>query len=165
MNLKTLYLVRHAKSDWSDQSLTDFDRPLNKSGKKDAPFMGKVLREKEVAPDIIISSPAKRAKKTAIEIAEKLNYTVERIIFNEELYDASSKEILHIVKRIDEQNNSAMIFGHNPGLTLLNNYISNKYIDNIPTTGIVALSLDVKWSEVDKFSCKQLFIEYPKLYR
>ena len=163
--MKTLYLVRHAKSDWSDQSLTDFDRPLNKRGKKDGPFMGKVLREKEVAPDIIISSPAKRAKKTAIEIAEKLSYTVKRIIFIEELYDASSKEILHIVKSIDEQNNSAMIFGHNPGLTLLNNYISNKYIDNIPTTGIVALSLDVKWSEVDKFSCKQLFFEYPKLYR
>jgi phosphohistidine phosphatase len=163
--MKTLYLVRHAKSDWSDQSLTDFDRPLNNRGKKDAPFMGKVLREKEVAPDIIISSPAKRAKETAMEIAGTLNYPSKKIFFEEELYDASSNNILSIVKNIDEKYSFAMIFGHNPGLTLLNNRISNKYIDNIPTTGIVALSLDVKWSEVDKFSCKQLFFEYPKLYR
>ena len=163
--MKTLYLVRHAKSDWSDQSLADFDRPLNKRGKKDAPFMGMVLKEKEVAPDIIISSPAKRAKKTALEIAETLNYPSKKIAFEEKLYDASSNDILRVVKNIDEKLLIAMIFGHNPGITLLNNFISNNYIDNIPTTGIVALSLDVKWSEVDKFSCKQLFFEYPKLYR
>lgn len=163
--MKTLFLIRHAKSDWSDQSLADFDRPLNKRGKKDAPFMGEVLNEKGIIPDLIISSPAKRAKKTAIEIAETLNYPSKKIVFEEELYDASSNDILHIVRSINEQNTSAMIFGHNPGLTLLNNFISNKYIDNIPTTGIVALSLDIEWSEVDKFSCKQLFYEYPKLYR
>lgn len=163
--MKTLYLVRHAKSDWGDQSLADFDRPLNKRGKKDAPFMGEVLNDKEIMPDIIISSPAKRAKKTSIEIAEKLSYPLKKILFDEELYDASSKDILHIVKNIDEKFATALIFGHNPGLTLLNNYISNKYIDNIPTCGIVALNLEVKWSEIDKYSCKQLFFEYPKLYR
>ena len=163
--MKTLYLVRHAKSDWGDQSLADFDRPLNKRGKKDAPFMGKVLNKKGIVPDKIISSPAKRAKKTALEIAEKLNYHSKQIIFEEKLYDASSKDILSIVKNINEKFVTAMIFGHNPGLTLLNNYISNKYIDNIPTSGIVALNLEVKWSEIDKFTCKQLFFEYPKLYR
>ena len=163
--MKTLYLVRHAKSYWGDQSLADFDRSLNKRGKRDAPFMGKVLKEMEVAPDLIISSPAKRAKKTALEIAETLNYPSKKIVFKEELYDASSNDILSIVKNIDENILTAMIFGHNPGLTYLNNYISNKYIDNIPTTGIVALNLEVKWSEIDKYSCKQLFFEYPKLYR
>lgn len=163
--MKTLYLVRHAKSFWGDQSLADFDRPLNKRGKKDAPFMGELLNDKGIVPDLIISSPAKRAKKTSTEIAEKLNYPKRKVIFNDELYDASSKDILHVVKSIDEQNNSAMIFGHNPGLTLLNNFISNKYIDNIPTCGIVALNFELKWSEIDKFSCKQVFFEYPKLYR
>lgn len=162
--MKTLYLVRHAKSYWGDQSLADFDRPLNKRGKRDAPFMGEVLNDKRIIPDIIISSPAKRAKKTAVEIAEKLKYPVKKVIFNEQLYEASSNDILDIIKNIDEKYSLAMIFAHNPGLTLLNNYISSNYIDNIPTCGIVALYLQVKWTEIGKNSCRHLFFEYPKLY-
>ena len=162
--MKTLYLVRHAKSYWGDQSLPDFERPLNKRGKRDAPFMGEVLNDKKVRPDLIICSPAKRTRKTALEIAERLRYPDKKILFDENLYEASSNTILEIIKNIDDKFDSVMIFGHNPGLTLLNNYISDKYLDNIPTCGIVALQSDKKWSEIGKNSCSHLFFEYPKLY-
>jgi phosphohistidine phosphatase len=162
--MKTLYLARHAKSYWKDQSIPDFDRPLNSRGKRDAPFMGEVLKDKKVKPDLIISSPAKRTKKTAIEIASKIGYSEKKILYNEELYEASSNTIIKVLNKIDEKYNSVMIFAHNPGLTLLNNHISNNYIDNIPTCGIVALQLDKKWNELSKNTCKFLFFEYPKLY-
>ena len=162
--MKTLYLARHAKSYWKDQSIPDFDRPLNSRGKRDAPFMGEVLKDKKVKPDLIISSPAKRTKKTAIEIASKIGYSEKKIFYNEELYEASSNTIIKVLNKIDEKYNSVMIFAHNPGLTLLNNHISNNYIDNISTCGIVALQFDKKWNELSKNTCKFLYFEYPKLY-
>ena len=162
--MKTLYLARHAKSYWKDQSIPDIDRPLNSRGKRDAPFMGEVLNDNKIMLDLIISSPAKRTKKTAIEIASKLGYSEKKIQFNEDLYEASSNTIIKLIKKIEEKYDRVMIFGHNPGLTMLNNHISNHYIDNIPTCGIVALQFDKKWSEIDKNSCKFLFFEYPKLY-
>jgi len=162
--MKTLYLARHAKSYWKDQSIPDIDRPLNSRGKRDAPFMGEVLNDKKIMIDLIMSSPAKRTKKTAIEIASKIGYPEKKIQFNEDLYEASSNTIIKLIKKIEEKYDSVMIFGHNPGLTMLNNHLSNHYIDNIPTCGIVALQLDKKWSELDKNSCKFLFFEYPKLY-
>jgi len=162
--MKTLYLARHAKSYWKDQSIPDIDRPLNSRGKRDAPFMGEVLNDKKIMIDLIMSSPAKRTKKTAIEIASKIGYPEKKIQFNEDLYEASSNTIIKLIKKIEEKYDRVMIFGHNPGLTMLNNHISNHYIDNIPTCGIVALQFDKKWSEIDKNSCKFLFFEYPKLY-
>jgi len=162
--MKTLYLARHAKSFWGDQSIPDFDRPLNKRGKRDAPFMGEVLNDKKIRLDLIISSPSKRTKKTAMEIAAKIGYPEKKIVYNEDLYEASSNTIIKFIKKLDERNQSVMIFAHNPGLTMLNNHISNHYIDNIPTCGIVALQTDKDWSEIDKNSCKFLFFEYPRLY-
>ena len=162
--MKTLYLARHAKSYWKDQSIPDFDRPLNSRGKRDAPFIGEVLKDKGVKPDLIICSPAKRTKKTAIEIAEKLRYPEKKILYDEELYEASSNILIRVIKKINEKYDSVMIFAHNPGLTMLNNHISDNYLENIPTCGIVALQLDKKWIEIDKNSCQFLFFEYPKLY-
>ena len=162
--MKTIYLIRHAKSFWGDQSLPDFDRPLNKRGKRDAPFMGEVLREKNIKPDYFISSPAKRTKKTAIIISDKLNFPAKNIVLIDELYEATSIKILDVINTLDEKYESVVIVAHNPGLTLLNNYISDKYIDNIPTCGIVGLQVDKKWKKIGKNSCAQLFFEYPKLY-
>lgn len=126
--------------------------------------MGELLKDKKVIPDLIISSPAKRTKKTAIEIASKIGYSEKKILYNEDLYEASSNTILGLIKKVDDKYESLMIFGHNPGLTLLNNHISDQYLDNIPTCGIVGLQSEKKWSEIGKNSCKQIFFEYPKLY-
>jgi phosphohistidine phosphatase len=162
--MKTIYLVRHAKSSWEDPKLADFKRPLNTRGKKDAPFMGVQLNNKQIEPDLILASPAKRAKKTAQAIAEKISYPAKNILFKDEFYEASEKTLLDIIKKIDERFDSVMVFAHNPGLTQLNNLISNNYIENIPTCGVVALECDKEWSDVGKNSCKLLFFDYPKKY-
>jgi len=162
--MKTLYLIRHAKSYWGNHSLSDFDRPLNKRGKRDAPFMGKILFDKKVNPDLIISSPARRAQNTATEIADKIGYSQKKILFDENLYEASSNDIFNVIRNIDKKYSSLMIFGHNPGLTMFNNSVSEVYIDNIPTCGVVALQFEHNWSEINSVRCTQLFFDYPKRY-
>ena len=162
--MKTLYLIRHAKSYWGDRSLQDYARPLNNRGKRDAPFMGNILQDKGIVPDLIISSPAKRAKRTALEIADKLGYSHKKIIFDENIYEASSSDLLQIIRSAVDEHSSLMIFGHNPGLTMLNNSISDFYIDNIPTCGVVAMQHSGKWSQIQSNSCKHLFFDYPKLH-
>lgn len=144
--------------------LSDIDRPLNKRGKRDAPFMGKILAEKGIKPDLIISSPAKRAKRTALAIAEEIGYPESKIEYDENIYESSSRELLEIVQSIDEKHNTVMIFGHNPGFTMLHNYLCTHYIDNIPTSGIVGLEFNSGWNEISKNSATFLFFEYPKLY-
>jgi phosphohistidine phosphatase len=157
-------LVRHAKSSWRDPSLDDIERPLNKRGKRDAPFMGELLKEKVVNPDVVYSSPAKRASKTAQIIAEQIGYSKKDIVYAEEIYEASSHELVDFIKKLDNKYNSVMVFGHNPGFTMLNNFLSKKYIDNIPTCGIVALEFNSSWKEIEKNSAKLLFFDYPKRY-
>ena len=90
--MKTVILVRHAKSSWKDSSLKDYDRPLNKRGKRDAPFMGKKIREREILPDLILSSPAKRARKTAIRVAEEIGYPKEKIQYDDKMYHSVTTE-------------------------------------------------------------------------
>ena len=162
--MKKLYLIRHAKSSWDNPGLNDFDRPLNKRGKRDAPFMGKILSDKKISPGIVYSSPAKRAWKTAKEICKKINFPVEDIIKKETIYEASTDELLQIIQSIDEKIQSAFLFGHNPGLTSLQNIICEKEIDNIPTCGIVCIGQDCLWKDVNNNTGRLEFFEFPKLY-
>lgn len=153
--MKTLYLVRHGKSSWKDLSLKDFDRPLNKRGKKDAPFMAELLKEKGIRPDIIISSPAKRARKTAEEFAKALK--VGNIVFDEKIYYEDESDLLKIIDKAAKKHDTVFIFGHNPTLTdTANSLIEEEKIDNIPTTGIAIINLESK---------KLIGFEYPKKYR
>lgn len=163
--MKTLYLVRHAKSSWSHPELIDFERPLNKRGQRDAPFMGKVLRKMNVKPDLIISSPAMRAFRTARVISSQLGYTVEDLFTAEAIYEATAGELIKLIQGVDNKFNSLMIFGHNPSLTLVNNYLSDKTMENIPTCAIVCLQFDTEsWKEVKPDSGKFIFFEYPRKY-
>jgi phosphohistidine phosphatase len=162
--MKTLYLVRHAKSSWKQPELSDFERPLNKRGKNDAPLMGKILSDKGVNPALIVSSPAKRASTTAEKIAYEINYPKGKIVFDENIYEASGRSLMEIISRTEEKFNSLMMFGHNPGLTVLQNNLSGHFVDNIPTSGVVALQFNSKWSEIRLNSGKFLFFEYPKKY-
>ncbi|GAB4294629.1 MAG: phosphohistidine phosphatase SixA [Ignavibacteriaceae bacterium] len=164
--MKKLYLIRHAKSSWKDMSLEDFDRPLNKRGKKDAPLMGKILREYNITPDLVISSPAKRAIITAKIISEEIGYEKEKIREVDDIYEASSSELLNIVKSLPDDSDTIMIFGHNPGLTLLSNYISNREIDNIPTCGVVCIIFGINsWGEIDHQTGRMEFFIYPKKFK
>lgn len=163
--MKRLYLVRHAKSSWSNPELRDFDRPLNKRGNRDAPFMGSLLKEKGIRPDLLITSPAKRTLVTAEYFADELNYPKEDIVKEDDLYEAGARNILKIVSEQEEKISSIMLFGHNPGLTDFCNIISDRQVDNIPTSAVVLLILNAeRWNELDEDTCKLEFFEYPKKY-
>jgi len=164
--MKTLYLGRHAKSSWNYPELSDFERPLNKRGKRDAPFMGELFREMDIIPDLIISSPALRAYFTARTIAEKVGYNIEDIETSELIYEGDSADLIAIIKSVDDKINSLMIFGHNPTLTLTHNYLCKKRIDNIPTCALTAIEFEVdSWENIEVNSSRFIFIEYPKKHQ
>lgn len=162
--MRELILIRHAKSSWSIPEFDDFDRPLNKRGKRDLPFMANLLSSKINKPDIIISSPAKRTTLTTIEFADALKYENDKIVWDKKLYLASSGVIIKILSQLNDEINLAIIVGHNPGLTDVQNLICNKEIENIPTCGIVCMSIDKKWCELSGKDFKLDFFEYPKKY-
>ena len=162
--MKTLLLIRHAKSSWDNFSLSDFERPLNERGKTDAPKMGERLRKKGVKIDSFISSPAKRAKKTAEYFIKEFDRDKDEIIFNSSLYDASVSDFNATVKTIDDKYNNVAIFSHNPGITqFANELVSGAGIDNMPTSSVFAVKADVdKWKNYSKAKKEFLFFEYPK---
>ncbi|HEX5670827.1 MAG TPA: histidine phosphatase family protein [Sulfuricurvum sp.] len=164
--MKTLYLIRHAKSEWDNPLLKDFDRPLNKRGKKNAPFMGNVLAKAHIHPDLILSSPAVRAKMTAIEIAKKIGYDSDSIFYNKSLYAASCDEIQRVLKSIPSNHKTVFLIGHNPGLTEFAEYVSGHSIENIPTCGIVCVKLkEDDWSSIGEHSAQFVSFDYPKKHK
>jgi len=161
--MKTLYLVRHAKSSWKYPELDDFERPLNKRGRKNAPLMGKILKKLKVAPDLVISSPATRAAMTARIIADKIDYPLEEIRYSESMYEFSEDALIHVIEQIDDVVNNAMLIGHNPELTHFANYISDDPISNIQTCGVFCVNLDISsWAKISEHCGKLEFFEFPK---
>jgi phosphohistidine phosphatase len=161
--MKKLYLVRHAKSSWKHPDLDDFERPLSKRGKRDGPIMGRFLRDKDILLDILISSPAVRAKKTAKIIAKNLAYSKNKIKFDHDIYEASTKDLLIIFSNINDKHNTVMLVGHNPSMTYLANMLASCRIDNIPTCGIVCIELNItSWKEISENCGELIFFEYPK---
>jgi len=164
--LKTIYLNRHAKSSWDDSSLSDFERPLNKRGKRDAPFMADILSKKINPPEIIYSSPAKRASTTAAIIAEALGISFDKIIFDKTIYGAVVSDLMRIINNTDNSIERIMFFGHNPTFTMLSNYLSDKYLDNLPTSGFVQINFELNsWNDIEGNTGKLELFEYPKKYR
>ncbi len=163
--MKKLYLVRHAKSSWKNENLKDLERPLNKRGKRDAPFMGELLAKKNVRPDAVYSSPAVRAFDTAQLITGKLELPDETIELMPEIYEAGMGELLEIIRELPDEKQNVMLVGHNPGMTSLCNYISDKYFENIPTAAIAEIQFDLEtWKDVKMESGKLLSFEFPKKY-
>ena len=113
--MKTLLIVRHAKSSWNHPGLSDHDRPLNRRGKEDAPKMGEVLRDEDTIPDMIISSTAKRAQKTAELMADSSGFD-GKIVFTRAFYNADSDTYLDMLKTIPDNIETVMFVGHNPGM-------------------------------------------------
>lgn len=159
--MKNLFLLRHAKSSWKDALIDDFERPLNKRGKRDAPQIAYRFSKRGFDVDLIISSSAKRTSDTAKIFADILRLKSETV-FKKELYEASYQEILEVINHINEKFGNVLIVCHNPGVTNLVNYLSDNYIDNLPTSGIVGLSTDLNWKEIKQNSCSFLFFDYPK---
>lgn len=166
--MKTIILVRHAKSSWKDSRLDDFERPLNKRGKQDAPLMGKKLRERKILPDLILSSPAKRARKTAALIAEEIGYPREKIQYNDKMYHSGARYLFDMVKKLDDQHESVMLVGHNPDfMDFVGMLLKQSPIYNIPTTGVYCIRFPLmkSWKKMPKGKGESIFFDYPKRYK
>ena len=161
--MKRLFIIRHAKSDWTNLNLEDFDRPLNEKGKNNLNLIAKKLSKKNICPDLIISSPAFRARETAKVLAQTIGYS-EEIMYNEYLYEASLKTVLDIVNYIDDEYDDVFLVGHNPGLNLLAFYFVD-FNENLPTCGVIELKFKCNsWREVCRNNAKLVSFEYPKKY-
>ena len=161
--MKTLLIIRHAKAE-SAFTLNDFERPLNERGKKDAPAMAKRLLDKKIIIDAFISSPAKRAKKTAEFFCETLGGKEEEVILVSALYHAPPSVFYEVIKNTSDDFNTIAIFAHNPGISdFVNELTKAVQIDNMPTCAVFAVQIDIRqWKDFAKAKKDFLFFDYPK---
>lgn len=161
--MKQLLIVRHAKSDWNHPGLDDHDRPLNRRGHRDAPEMGRRIAELTGRPDRILCSSALRARTTAATIAAVVGYPEGALLIEPALYGAGSTDIIERLRDLTEELETVMVVAHNPTLTSLANRLSGSTIDNIPTCGVVTLSLNSdSWKGIGEGGCELLDFDYPK---
>lgn len=145
--MKTLFLMRHAKSSWKDDSLADHERPLKKRGKKDIKLIAKVIKKNDLKPDLIITSSAVRAKETAELLAEAIGFK-EKIVVSDDLYMGEPSDYMEILTDIKEKYGSVLIVGHNPGLEAYLQIIDGE-IEALPTAGLGYLMLAVdEWEDI-----------------
>jgi phosphohistidine phosphatase len=158
-----LYLIRHAKSSWDFPELDDYERPLNDRGLKNAPEVGKHLVGLSIKPDLLISSPAKRAIDTCKLIAKEFKYPEAQIKTDNLIYHASVIELYQVLRQLNDKYKTVFLFGHNPGLSDFGNSLSGEYFEDIPTCGVLGLEIqEEKWAETKKGSAKVSLFEYPK---
>lgn len=161
--MKTLYIVRHAKSSWGSFDVNDFDRSLNLRGERDLPLMAQELKKLGVNPDYIISSPAKRAITTAKGLAEGIGFSIDQIDQHENIYESSAEEMLKSIKTVADDVTELMIVGHNPSVSFLVNMLSNEWLDKYSTCGCFAIDFNIdNWKDILKG--KKRFWVYPKMY-
>jgi phosphohistidine phosphatase len=163
-NSKILYLVRHAKSSDADSTLTDFDRPLNDRGFKNAPQMGKYLRTVGCHPDVIVSSPSVRTTQTIELIAKEIEFDFSKIIWDETIYRCNQDALLRSINSLPDSVRIAMFVGHNPSITQLANMLQKDTVfDEVPTCGVVAIEfLDPSWQNITKAKSRLLFFKRPE---
>ena len=146
--MKTLLIMRHAKSSWNHPELSDYDRPLNARGKRDAPRMGKHLRQEGLIPDRILTSSAKRARKTASKVAKSSGYKgkVKKL---DALYDTVPGVYFEVLQTLPEKYKCVMVFGHNPTMEQLVNYLTGE-IKRMPTAALAYIELPIQhWNALD----------------
>lgn len=164
--MKTVFIVRHAKSSWDEPGVADHNRPLLESGIKKTKLVIDFLKKKNVLPGLIITSTARRAKDTAFLIADGLGYPQPKIIFDEKMYHASPDTIMDELYALNDGINSVMIFGHNPALTYFVNQFLEPTIANLPTSGVVAIEFDTdKWVEIAAAKYRNWFTVFPKMLK
>lgn len=161
--MKQLIIVRHAKSDWGDLNLKDFDRPLNPRGHKNAPEMVERLINKQVVPNAMVSSPALRALTTAKYFAAGWKFEADKLTTNPSIYEANTKTLLNVVNGFDDEFDTIALFGHNPGLTDLVNYLTDEYIVNMPTCSMVIIEFPFdEWKLISGDTGKLTLFDFPK---
>jgi len=163
-SMKTLYLIRHAKSSWAIDGIEDRDRPLKGRGIRDAHLVSQYLRDESITSEYISmnSSPATRALHTALIFAKNLGVPASKLTIDDDLYHSSAQEILAVVKRTSDLFDASMFFLHNPGITDFVNEMTNASVRNVPTTGVVCVRFNCnRWKEVGP-GAELIQFEYPK---
>jgi phosphohistidine phosphatase len=145
--MKTLFILRHAKSSWAEPDISDFDRPLNDHGRSAAPFMGELVRQRHLLPDVILTSPAKRARETA-SFVKNAGQLESEIVFDHHIYEASPQTLLSIAAGINDRYRSAMIVGHNPGVEGFIRCLTGK-LEPMATASLAVIDLDIaSWGDL-----------------
>ncbi|HHJ38374.1 MAG TPA: histidine phosphatase family protein [Methylothermaceae bacterium] len=164
-----LGLLRHAKSAWNTDAPTDFDRPLNERGKRDAPRMGKWMAAQDWVPDTIIASPARRAKQTVKRVCRELGFPLEQISWEERIYNADVSDLLAVLRECPETSRKVLLVGHNPGLSdlleLLTGSISDGALKLLPTAALARLEVDGAWKDLGPGKGRLIGITRPKELR
>jgi phosphohistidine phosphatase len=160
---KTLLICRHAKSSWDDVTLSDRERPLNQRGRRDAPEMGRRLRQLGIQPDLVLVSTAVRTQETAQHYMRQLECPPERLLIHPEIYTATVSGLLSVVQEVDSTVQTLLLVGHNPECTGFANLLGGLRLDRMPTGGIVAVRFPVdRWQEVEPGTGEVLFYDFPK---
>lgn len=162
--MKTLYLMRHAKSSWSFDDLSDQERPLNDRGRDDAPRMGQALARRDIHPDLVVSSPAVRALSTAVLVARELKYANDKIKVEPDIYEADLATLLAVIHALPDAADSVLLTGHNPTITDVANQLSPSPLSGeMPTAGILCLRFQAEqWAQVQRANAEFYFFDYPK---
>jgi phosphohistidine phosphatase len=158
--------MRHAKSSWDFEDLSDHERPLNNRGRKDAPLMGRELMSREVTIDLLLSSSAVRALTTATLVAKELEYDTEKIAIEEDIYKANKQELLTVIKNIPNQFDKVLLVGHNNTISELANMISPDLVPTLSTAAVVCLTFNCDtWAEIERKNAQFQFIDFPKNHK
>ena len=161
--MKTVLLVRHAKSSWDNISLSDFERPLNDRGKKNAPEMAERMLKKDIAINAFLSSPAKRAKRTAEVFAKSYKQDKEKVILVPGLYEAQQEDFLKAIEEAPRDAANIALFSHNPGITDFANSLTEVRIDNMPTCSVFAVKVNMNdWRDFREATKEFYFFDFPK---
>ena len=161
--MKQLLLIRHAKSSWDDPSLSDFERPLNERGKKDAPEMAKRLSAKKIEIDAVVSSPAKRARQTAKYFVKKFDLKKKNVVLESKLYEAGDENFYEVVENLKNKWDSVAIVSHNPGITSFAHSLTEMKVDDMPTCSVFAFKISAdRWKDFRDARKEFLFFDYPK---
>ena len=161
--MKTLLLIRHAKSSWDDPKISDFERPLTERGKSDAKMMAERIKDKSISIEFFVSSPAKRAKKTAKIFLKDFDEKEKHLLLLPSLYEGSVENFYEAIESLDHKRDKVALFAHNPGITNFVNSLDCSPIYNMPTCAVFALKIKTKdWKEFREAEKEFLFFDYPK---
>lgn len=165
---RQLLALRHAKSAWDTDAPSDFERPLAKRGRKDAPRMGEWLHEKGLVPDFVVSSPAARARETALMVCKALGFQEDRVVWDGRIYEGSLSGLLAVLAECPEKAARVMLVGHNPGLETLVSYLGGDTVDEppdgklLPTAAVACLDMPKSWKDLQAGSGRVVSITRPK---
>lgn len=161
--MKTLYLMRHAKSSWDDLNLSDFERPLNARGNRDAPVMAERMAAKSPQPQLVYASTAERVRQTILQVARAMAYPEADIVWKREIYEGGVEVVMGLLESTDDSIETVMVAGHNPTMSWCVSHWSNGFGHHFPTAGIACLRVQAdSWADVAASPGELVEFDYPK---